>query len=55
MFGFAAFALAGLAGEFARGASAQRALAGGSWPAALGRLVSATAGATAATSSTPAS
>ena len=40
MFAFAAFALAGLAGEFARGASAQRALAGGSWPAALGRLVS---------------
>ena len=40
MFGFAAFALAGLAGEFARGASAQRALAGGSWPAALGRLIS---------------
>ncbi len=39
MFGFAAFALAGLAGEFARGAAAQRALAGGSWPAALGRLV----------------
>jgi cytochrome c-type biogenesis protein CcmF len=40
MFTFAAFALAGLAGEFARGAAAQRALAGGSWPAALGRLVS---------------
>ena len=40
MFAFAAFALSGLAGEFARGASAQRALAGGSWPAALGRLVS---------------
>ncbi len=40
MFGFAAFALAGLAGEFARGASAQRALGGGSWPAALGRLIS---------------
>jgi cytochrome c-type biogenesis protein CcmF len=40
MFAFAAFALGGLAGEFARGASAQRALAGGSWPAALGRLVS---------------
>jgi cytochrome c-type biogenesis protein CcmF len=39
MFGFAAFALAGLAGEFARGASAQRALRGGSWPAALGHLV----------------
>ena len=39
MFGFAAFALAGLAGEFVRGASAQRALGGGSWPAALGRLV----------------
>jgi cytochrome c-type biogenesis protein CcmF len=40
MFAFAAFALAGLTGEFARGASAQRALAGGSWPAALGRVVS---------------
>ena len=39
MFGFAAFALAGLASEFVRGASAQRALAGGSWPSALGRLV----------------
>jgi cytochrome c-type biogenesis protein CcmF len=39
MFVFAAFALAGLAGEFARGASAQRALDGGSWRAALGRVV----------------
>jgi cytochrome c-type biogenesis protein CcmF len=39
LFGFAAFALAGLAGEFARGASAQRALSGGSWPAALGHVV----------------
>ena len=39
MFGFAAFALAGLAGEFARGAAAQRALGGGSWPVALGRLI----------------
>lgn len=40
LFAFAAFALMGLAGEFVRGASAQRALGGGSWPAALGRLVS---------------
>jgi cytochrome c-type biogenesis protein CcmF len=39
MFAFGAFALAGLAGEFARGASAQRALGGGSWPGALGRVV----------------
>src|SRR5688500_9248683 len=39
MFAFAAFALAGLAGEFARGAGAQRALGGGSWPSALARLV----------------
>ena len=40
MFGFGAFAVAGLAGEFIRGASAQRALGGGSWPSALVRLVS---------------
>ena len=40
LFAFAAFALAGLAGEFVHGASAQRALGGGSWPAALGKLVS---------------
>jgi len=39
MFAFAAFALAGLAGEFIRGASAQRRLSGGAWPVALGRVV----------------
>jgi cytochrome c-type biogenesis protein CcmF len=39
MFAFAAFALAGLAGEFIRGASAQRRLSGGPWPVALGRVV----------------
>jgi cytochrome c-type biogenesis protein CcmF len=39
LFAFAAFALAGLAGEFARGASAQRALGGGSWLAALGGVI----------------
>jgi cytochrome c-type biogenesis protein CcmF len=40
MFGFAAFALTGLAGEFARGASAQRALSGGSWASSLAGVVS---------------
>ncbi|MDQ3571899.1 MAG: cytochrome c biogenesis protein CcsA, partial [Actinomycetota bacterium] len=39
LFGFAAFALAGLAAEFIRGASAQRRLGGGAWPVALGRVV----------------
>ncbi|HYH60382.1 MAG TPA: heme lyase CcmF/NrfE family subunit [Solirubrobacterales bacterium] len=39
MFTCAAFAVAGLVGEFARGASAQRALTGGAWPASLGRVV----------------
>ena len=39
MFAFAFFALAALVGEFWRGASAQRALAGGSFTAALGRVV----------------
>ena len=39
LFCFAAFALAALAQEFARGASARRALAGGSWLAALGATV----------------
>ena len=39
LFGLAAFTVAALAGEFARGASAQRALGGGSYAAALGRLV----------------
>jgi cytochrome c-type biogenesis protein CcmF len=40
MFCFATFALAALGQEFVRGTSAQRALSGGSWFAALGRLVS---------------
>src|SRR5207248_6044800 len=35
MFGVAAFALAALAREFIRGASAHRALSGGSWPRSL--------------------
>ncbi len=39
MFAFAFFALAGLTGEFVRGASAQRRLGGGSWPTALTRVV----------------
>ncbi|CAN5595521.1 cytochrome c biogenesis protein CcsA [soil metagenome] len=39
MFGICAFTFAGLAGEFARGASAQRALTGASWPTALGRVI----------------
>ena len=39
MFTLASFALAGLAGEFARGASAQRALTGGDRLGALGRVV----------------
>jgi len=39
MFALATFSLAGLAGEFIRGASAQRRLGGGSWPVALGRVV----------------
>jgi len=39
MFTCAAFAVAGLVVEFARGASAQRALTGGAWPASLGRVV----------------
>ena len=39
MFTFAAFALAGLAGEFARGASGQRALSGDPWVLSLGRVV----------------
>ena len=40
MFAFAAFALGGLLGEFVRGASAQRALSGRSWPMSLAQLVS---------------
>ena len=40
MFTFAGFALAGLAGEFARGASAQRALTGDGYAVSLGRVVS---------------
>jgi len=39
MFTCAAFAFAGLVGEFVRGASAQRALTGGAWPVSLGRVV----------------
>ncbi|MDQ2675247.1 MAG: hypothetical protein M3Y34_00430, partial [Actinomycetota bacterium] len=39
MFTFAAFALAGLMGEFARGAAAQRALSGDGFAASLGRVV----------------
>jgi len=39
MFCFAAFSLAALSQEVLRGASAQRALSGGSFPAALARLV----------------
>ena len=39
MFTFAAFALAGLAGEFARGASAQNALSGDGYAVSLGRVV----------------
>jgi cytochrome c-type biogenesis protein CcmF len=38
MFTLAAFALSGLAGEFIRGASAQRSLSGGSWLASLARV-----------------
>ena len=38
LFAFAFFALAALASEFWRGASAQRSLSGGSWPAALARV-----------------
>ena len=38
MFAFAFFALAALVAEFLRGASAQRALTGGSWPTALARV-----------------
>jgi cytochrome c-type biogenesis protein CcmF len=40
LFAFAAFALTGLAQEFWRGATARRALAGGSMPAALAAVVS---------------
>jgi len=40
LFGFAAFALAALAGEFARGVSVRRALNGGSVPGALVAIVS---------------
>src|SRR3954447_13621560 len=40
MFCLGAFALSALAREVARGASAQRALSGGSWPAALANVVS---------------
>ncbi len=39
MFTFAAFAVGGLVGEFIRGASAQRALSGGSWLGSLTRVV----------------
>jgi cytochrome c-type biogenesis protein CcmF len=39
MFTVAAFALAGLASEFVRGASAQRALTGAGWATSLGRVV----------------
>ena len=39
LFCFAAFALAALAQEFWRGASARRALAGGTWPGALAAIV----------------
>ncbi len=39
LFVFGAFTVAGITGEFWRGASAQRALSGGSFPVALGRLV----------------
>jgi cytochrome c-type biogenesis protein CcmF len=39
MFTFAAFALAGLAGEFIRGASAQSAISGDGWVVSLGRVV----------------
>jgi cytochrome c-type biogenesis protein CcmF len=40
MFTLAAFALTALTREVARGAGAQRALSGGSWPGALGTVVS---------------
>src|SRR5689334_12205873 len=40
MFAFAAFALAAIGHEFIRGASANRSLTGGSWPRALGTVVS---------------
>jgi cytochrome c-type biogenesis protein CcmF len=39
LFAFAAFALAALAQEFARGAGAQQRLSGGSWIGSLGRVV----------------
>jgi cytochrome c-type biogenesis protein CcmF len=39
MFTFAAFALAGLLGEFVRGATAQNALTGDGWALSLGRVV----------------
>ncbi|MDQ3758585.1 MAG: cytochrome c biogenesis protein CcsA, partial [Actinomycetota bacterium] len=39
MFTFAAFAVAGLAGEFARGASAQKSLSGDGYALSLGRVV----------------
>lgn len=39
MFTICAFTVAGLAGEFIRGASAQRALTGGSWASSLARVV----------------
>jgi len=39
MFTFAAFAVAGLIGEFLRGASAQKALTGDGWVMSLGRVV----------------
>ena len=39
LFAFAAFSLAALASELIRSASAQRALSGGSWSAAAGRVV----------------
>jgi cytochrome c-type biogenesis protein CcmF len=38
LFAFAFFALSALVAEFLRGASAQRSLTGGSWPAALARV-----------------
>jgi cytochrome c-type biogenesis protein CcmF len=40
MFAFASFALAAILGEFIRGAGANRALSGGSWPRALAAVVS---------------
>jgi cytochrome c-type biogenesis protein CcmF len=40
MFAFASFALAAIAQEFIRGASANRSVVGGSWPRALGAVVS---------------